>query len=162
MKKLILLLSLSLLLSGCGAAPVMETISDELVEPAAAMPRDVYAQLPGEAAMPAMESGSSRYYICDDYEISMENFPSGDINDTMKILSGYDREDLTVMESTQDGAKRYDFVWACAGENGEKLGRAVILDDGNYHYTMSVLRDADNTESLQVVWRTVFESFSLV
>ena len=162
MKKLILMVLLALALTGCGTAPVMETVCDELVQPAAAVPREVYAELPGEAALPAMESSGSRYYICDDYEISMENFPSGDVDGTVRLLSGYDREKLTVVESTQDGAKRYDFVWTSAGETGQKLGRAVILDDGNYHYTMSVLRPAENTETLQVVWRTVFESFRLV
>ena len=70
-------------------------------------------------------------------------------------------EALTVLETEQDGAKRYDFVWASAADQGEQLGRAVILDDGSYHYTMTVLRDADTTESLQVVWSDVFGSFSL-
>ena len=66
------------------------------------------------------------------------------------------------MKTQAEGADRYDFVWAAAGENGERLGRAVILDDGNYHYTMTVLKDAEATKKTQVVWRTVFESFSLV
>ena len=65
-------------------------------------------------------------------------------------------------ETAQDGAKRYDFVWASAGENGDQLGRAVILDDGNYHYCLSVLRDADTTEKSQIVWRDVFDSFKLI
>ena len=161
MKYFILAWIIACLLSGCGARPAMETISDELVQPAAAVQREVYVELPGEAAVPAMESGSSRYYLCDDYEISVETYPSGDLRSTVQKLCGYVPEDLTVVETRQDGVQRYDFVWAAAGENGERLGRAAILDDGNYHYTLSVLRDADNTEKLQVVWRTVFESFRL-
>ena len=57
--------------------------------------------------------------------------------------------------------KRYDFVWASAGENGDMLGRAVILDDGNYHYCLSVQRPADPEKTSQVVWSQVFQSFSL-
>ena len=73
-----------------------------------------------------------------------------------------DSEQVYLSEDYEDGAKRYDFVWASAGENGDQLGRAVILDDGNYHYCLSVLRDADTTERSQIVWRDVFDSFKLV
>ena len=66
------------------------------------------------------------------------------------------------MQTQRDGVDRYEFVWVSAGEKGERLGRAVILDDGNYHYCMSVLRDADSTEKTQIVWRDVFASFTLV
>ena len=139
----------------------METVADELDEPSKPVMREIYVDLPGEAAAPVMEGEGSRYYICEDYEISIETFPSGDVKNTMEILSGYSPDDLTVMKTEQDGAERYDFVWAAEGETGERLGRAAILDDGNYLYTMSVLRDADKTEKSQVVWRSVFESFTL-
>ena len=65
------------------------------------------------------------------------------------------------METQWDGVSRYEFVWVSAGERGDRLGRAVILDDGDYHYCMSVLRDADATEMSQVVWSDVFNSFAL-
>lgn len=161
MKKLLPFVLIALLLCGCGAKETMETVSDELVEPKAAVMREMYAELPGEAAAPVMEGEGNRYYLCDEYEISMETFPSGDLKNTIHLLSGHDPEDLTVLETEQDGAVRYDFVWAAEGENGERLGRAAVIDDGNYHYTLSVVRDANATESSQVVWRTVFESFSL-
>ena len=56
---------------------------------------------------------------------------------------------------------RYEFVWVSAGETGERLGRGVILDDGSYHYVMTVLRDAESTENSQIVWNDVFASFRL-
>ena len=81
--------------------------------------------------------------------------------EAITAISGYDPDRLTVMHTLQDGTDRYDFVWASAGETGERLGRAVVLDDGNYHYCMSVLRDAENTKMSQVVWSDVFDSFCL-
>ena len=39
------------------------------------------------------------------------------------------------------------------------LGRGAILDDGNYHYCMSLLRPAEKVS--QVLWNPVFASFSL-
>ena len=161
MKFFVLLGLCCLLLTGCGAEMTMETVDDEILEPAAAMQREVLVELPGEAAMPTMENGSSRYYICEDYEISMETFPAGDLKTAIETLSGFSPEDLTVVKTEAGGADRYDFVWAAQGETGERLGRAAILDDGNYLYTLSVLRDAEDTENTQIVWRTVFESFQL-
>ena len=48
-----------------------------------------------------------------------------------------------------------------AGEQGERLGRGVILDDGDYHYCLTVLQDADVTDC-QIVWSEVFRTFDLV
>ena len=65
------------------------------------------------------------------------------------------------METGTEDLRRYEFVWTSMGEDGQRLGRAVVLDDGNYHYTMTVLRDADTTENTQIVWSDVFRSFNL-
>ena len=162
MKKLFWMLLPLLLLAGCAARETMETLGDIPVEGTAASPRQVSVNLPDEAAVPTAESDSGRIYLCKDYEIIIQTLEAGDLDETIRTLSGYDRDSLTVMKTRVEGADRYDFVWATAGENGERLGRAVILDDGNYHYTMTVLKDAAATKKTQVVWRTVFESFSLV
>lgn len=161
MRKLIWIAVLGILLAGCAGEPVLETITDTLDVPAMARPREISVKLPGEASLPAVESDVGRIYTCADYDLAIQTMPSGNLNATVESLSGYTMEDLTILEREQDGVKRYDFVWASAGENGDQLGRAVILDDGTYHYTMTVLRDEDTTESLQVVWSEVFGSFSL-
>jgi len=161
MKKILLLGLLALLLTGCGTEETLETISDELVQPVMAQPDEILVSLPGETAMPAMESDNSRMYLASDYEIYIQTLESGDLNRTIQTLSGYEKENLTVMETSADGVSRYEFVWTCAGENGDRIGRAVVLDDGSYHYTMTVLRDADTTETTQIVWHDVFNSFSL-
>jgi hypothetical protein len=83
------------------------------------------------------------------------------IGATIEEMSGHSRESLTVLTTMQDDAMRYDFVWATAGEGGDLLGRGIVLDDGNYHYTMTVLRDADTVQTSAVVWDEVFSSFRL-
>lgn len=150
-----------LLLTGCGGEETLETISDELILPVMAQPEEILVELPGEAAMPAMESDNGRIYLASDYEIYIQTLESGDLEKTIQTLSGYDKDDLTVMETGLDGISRYEFVWTCAGEQGDRIGRAVVLDDGNYHYTMTVLRNADSTENSQIVWNDVFRSFVL-
>ena len=161
MKITILFLTLALLLAGCGAEETWETVSDEWVQPVMAQPGDIRVNLPGETAMPAMEGDSGRMYLAEDYEIYLQTLESGDLEKTVQTLSGYEKEDLTVMHTQSQGISRYEFVWTCAGETGDRIGRAVVLDDGNYHYTMTVLRDADTTETSQIVWNDVFASFAL-
>ena len=158
MRKFWAILPLVLLLQGCAAEETMETIADEWVQPVMAAPREVSVELPEEAAAPVMESDSEEVYLCEGYEIILERRSSGDLPATVRHVSGYEKKDLTVMETFLDGVSRYEFVWAAAGEQGDRLGRAVILDDGEYHYCLSVLRDADGT----VDWDGVFRSFRLV
>ena len=162
MKMWLVSVSVCLLLCGCGARETVETVSDVWVEPAMASPGQVRVNIPGEEDLEAVEQGSPRYYLCEDYEISIQTLPGGDINETVRALSGFDRQQLTVMETRGAGADRYEFVWASAGEQGERIGQGVILDDGNYHYTLTVLRDPETTENSQIVWADLLGSFSLV
>lgn len=152
---------LALLLSGCGAEETMETIADEIVTPVSAQIRDIYLELPGEAASPAVESGSDRLYQCETYDIRVQTMTGGDLNATILTLSGYAREDLTVMQTRKDGYDCYSFAWACVGESGDMVGRAMILSDGTYHYCVSILGDADFASENQVYWQDIFDSFTL-
>lgn len=161
MKYFLSVLMMALLLSGCKAEETLETIADEWAVPVMAQPKEISVSLPGEAAIPAVEGSSGRIYVCEDYEIVIQTYPSGDLNATIQELSGYSRDDLTIVETMQNGIDRYDFVWASAGEGGDQLGRAVILDDGEYHYTMAVTRSSDTTETSQITWSQVFQSFTL-
>ena len=149
---------LALLLCGCRAEETLETVSDEWLVPAMAKPREISVHLPEDAVTPVLEQDDRRLFMGQGYEIMLETLASGDLNGTIRTLSGYDREQLTVLETRQGDADRYDFVWTTAGEVGDRLGRAVILDDGEYHYCMSVLRNPGDS---QVTWKSVFGSFSL-
>ena len=162
MRKLFFIgLALALVLCGCGARENLETIADDIpVESVLGEMREISVRLPDGAVSPVLKSEAEQLYLSEDYEILVQTCPAGNLNDTIRKLTGFDKEQLTVMETEQDGAKRYDFVWAAAGEDGERLGRAAILDDGSYHYCLSVLRDAQDEKS-QVVWSEVFASFGL-
>jgi hypothetical protein len=159
MKKWMFLL-LMILLTGCGAQETFETVADELVLPAIAQPRFVCVDLPGETAMPVIENDHGRIYVCNDYEILLQTVESGNLEETVRMISGLSEKDITMLETGSEDVRRYEFVWASAGEGGDRSGRAVILDDGNYHYCLSVLRDTDQ-EKTQVNWDQVFSSFQL-
>lgn len=160
MKILGMLLVLGLLLTGCGAQTTVETISDDIVEPVLAQPRQIHLELPDNAVAPVLESDGQQLYFSEEYQIAVETLSGGDLTATVRALSGCDRERLTLVQTEPSGLTRYDFVWAAAGETGDLLGRAAILDDGNYHYCLSVLRPAEGEDS-QIIWENVFSSFSL-
>ena len=159
MKKLWSILPLVLMLSGCGSEETLETIADEWAQPVMASPGIVSVQLPEDARTPVMENDTQQVYMGENYEIILETCSSGDLNASIKQISGQEKAGLTIMQTSLDGVERYEFVWAAAGETGDRLGRAVILDDGQYHYCLSALRDAEGGS--QIVWNDVFRSFRL-
>ena len=88
MKRWMALLALALALGGCGSSEVMETVGDEYVVAAMAAPRQIQVQLPGEAALPAMENDSARLYLCRDYEIALQTLTGGDLDETLRSVTG--------------------------------------------------------------------------
>ena len=160
MKKLAMLLAMALVLSGCGTRETFETVADEMVQSVMAEPREIWVSVPEDSAMPAMESENGCVYICKDYAVAVQTVGSGDLNATVQLVSGFDRDRVTLLKTNRDGLDRYDFVWTCAGEN-QQLGRAAILDDGNYHYVVSATIDAALIEEYQEIWNGIFESFTL-
>ena len=161
MKKCILFLLFSVFLTGCGSEATFETVADEWVQSAAAPVRQVLVTLPEEAAVPVSENENGQLYQCDGYEIALQTLESGNLDATLRAVTGHSREDLTVMETEPDNLRRYDLVWSCLGEEGEQVGRACILDDGNYHYVLSVLWEADRAAELETVISDLFRSYSL-
>lgn len=158
MSKLLWFLPLCLFLMGCGAEETLETVADEWIVPVMAQPREIAVQLPEDALAPVLEQEGRKLYMAQECEILLETFPSGDLNATILALSGYEKDQLTVVETAQDGEKRFDFVWSTAGEQGDLLGRGAILDDGNYHYCMSLLWDPERPDR---IGKNLFASFSL-
>ena len=161
MKKLLFVLLAGLFLAGCSQTEAAETVADVWEEPVLAQPREIHLELPGEAVACAMESDTGRLYLGDGYEVMVQTLPGGDLDATIRSLTGFSREDITVLQTSAQEPKCWEFAWAAAGERGERVGRGVVLDDGNYHYALTILRDAELTKNSQILWNDVFRSFSL-
>lgn len=160
-KKWMVCLWILVFLAGCGRQETLETVGDVWDVPAMAVPRSILVDLPEDAVAGVLEGDAGRIYMGDGYEIMLQTLEAGDLDRTIQELCGKKREELTVLERENGAFKRYEFVWAAAGETGEQLGRSVILDDGNYHYCLSVLRCADPDQTPHIVWSQVFQSFDL-
>ncbi len=161
MKKCVAILLGMLLLTGCGAEETFETIADEFIRDAAAPVVEIYLELPEEAAAPVSQSEQGTLYQCDGYDLLLQTLEAGDLDRTLRAVSGHSREELTVIQTGMAGVKRYDLVWSCMGETGEQVCRACVLDDGNYHYVLTAQTDADRAGELESTWEEIFGSYSL-
>lgn len=163
MKKIVVLLILCVLLTGCSAAETFETlgqIQHQSVD--APVQATVQLSLPESATACVFAGGEERLYDCDGYFLELQTISSGDLQSTLQQLSGYCPEKLTVIESRVGEIKRYDWVWTAAGEDGDMICRAAVLDDGNYHYCLSTMASAQSAGTLMDEWNRLFASFCLV
>ena len=163
MKKILAVLMLALLLCGCAAQETFETVEDLIpVQPVAA-PQQFYTSLPEEAASPTFQAeDSGELYVCQGYTISKQITDSGDLEKTLMHLSGKKAEELQLIKTQQETCDRYDFVWTATGEEGLQLGRACILDDGNFHYALSVMAEEETAGELQQTMQDMFDSCKLL
>jgi len=157
MKKIVILLAAAMLLGGCSAPADFETMKDVYGEQQLPLKKEVSFTLPKDASTQVMQSTYGQLYFCDGYEITMQTFSSGNLDATLRELTGFGREKLSDIETNG----RYECVWTAAGEDGNVVGRAVILDDGNYHYCMTVMADEEDALQLRSAWKTLFDSFIL-
>lgn len=162
MKKIMGLVLAALLLTGCAATETYETVADELLQPAVNDRQEIVLTVPDNASAAVMESeDGGKLYLCDGYTLTVQTLAGGDMERTVKTLCGYGTDGLTVMQ-TRDGAwKRLDWIWVSAGEGGEQLGRAAVLDDGSYHYCLTVMAEAAEAAALEAEWDAVFASFDI-
>lgn len=163
MKKLLLVATILLLLTGCYEPQTMETVSDKLEEPARGKKMQAVFQLPEEATLETMkneENGS--VYFCQDYVLTVQTTQSGDLKKTIQDTTGYPPEKLCIIQTMYADVQRYSFVWTAAAEQGQQVGRCVILDDGSYHYVLTAMADAEKAGELsRDQWQDVFSSYHL-
>lgn len=126
------------------------------------MPAAVSLELPREAALAVFEKDSSeKLYFCDGYEIAVQTLTGGDLEKTLRTVTGFTKDRLTLMETEQGALRRYDCVWSAAGETEQRVGRTAILDDGAYHYAVTVMADESKAAPLSECWNALFRSLTL-
>ena len=163
MKKLILIAGIFMLLTGCAAEPTFETLSDEYVQPVLAQTHQMSLELPVDAAVLTVQSDEGgTLYFCDGYTATVQVLDSGDLNETLLYTTGFEKEDLQLMQTQPDGNKRYDWVWTAAGEGEDQVCRGALLDDGVSHYVLTCMTGASQAQQVQPQWQELFTSFCLV
>lgn len=151
-------------LAGCAAQETFETISDGWEVPVQAVAKEIGLEYPEDASLLAgsVDAGGAIYF-CGDYTFSVQVLSGGDLDKTLREVTGFGREDLTVMETEQSTVQtataRYDWVWSCAGEAGDQVCRGAILDDGNFHYVLTAMVPEEKAKDVESEWNRVFQSF---
>ncbi len=162
MRKLWVIPIIALLLAGCGKERMLETVSDVQDTPVIATVQRVLVQLPTEMATPVLESQEAgKLYLCDDFSVTVQTVSAGDLAQTIRNATGMSKDDLQILQTQTDGVKRYQWVWASAGDAGIQVGRGCVLDDGAYHYVLTALADEAVAGEVQPQWQEIFASFRL-
>ena len=159
-KAWVIVLCVMMCLSGC-AVTTFETVDDPDDVQVMAVPAALLLELPEDAAVPAMEGASGKLYFCDDYHIAVETLVSGNLDATLRTLTGFDREELSPVQTKRCGVACYEAAWSAAGENGDQIGRVLVLDDGSFHYCVSVMASAADAAQCADAWTALLESVDL-
>ena len=162
MKKLLVLLLLTTMLSGCGAEQTFEVVEDVIPAEPVVSPQQFFVSLPDEAVTPTFQDDSGELYVCQYYTISKQIVESGDMEKTITTLTGLQPEDIQIIQTFEENCDRYDLVWTAAGEEGLQLGRACILDDGNFHYILSTLAGEETAGQMRDTLQDLFDSCKLL
>lgn len=162
MKKVLCVIFALVLLTGCQQPRDFETMSDSFVQPDVPQPKEVFLNLPEDAAKAVLEDpGAGTLYLCDDYSVAVQTLPAGNLDATLREVTGYGREQIQLWEKKVGGISRFVCVWTAVGEGGDQMGKTTILDDGNYHYVLSVMANAEDAGELTETWQQLMDSFNI-
>ena len=160
MKKWLLILCCALFLTGCHSE-VFETVDDPNDIEAMATPAQLLLELPKEAAVPVMNAAGGKLYFCDGYDVTVDVLSAGNLDETFRFLTGFGREELELFQTKRCGVDCYEGVWSAAGEAGDQVGRVLVLDDGSFHYCVTVLAPAHNAAQSMDAWNELLDSVKL-
>lgn len=163
MKTLGIVLLCLLLLTGCGQEPVLETVTDEILQPVMTSQYVPLFTLPKDAAVTTMESeNGGTIYFCDGYNVTLRTLPAGDLDKTILDTTGFSSDDLTLLKTRSEGFNRIQCVWSAVGEEGEQIGRLTVLDDGVNHHVLSCMMPTELATELSQQVQMLMDSFCLV
>lgn len=160
MKKLLIILTMLCLLTACGGEKPMETVQD-VYAPQEEKPLLLSISLPEEAVTQTLASDAGRLYMCDGYTVTVQTLQGGDLARTVRDTTGYGLDRLTLLETEKDDIACYRLSWVSMGEGGDQAARTLILDDGVYHYAVTVMAPAETAGELTDTWQAIFASVSL-
>lgn len=160
MKKLLIIILMLCLLTACGGGQERETLQDEYI-PLQEMPMQVSLTLPEDATMQTIAGAEGKLYLCGSFTATVQTLQGGDLSRTVADTTGYDFSRLNLIKTEKDGITCYRCSWTTAGEGGQQVARTLILDDGNFHYAVTVMASEENAGELSEIWQEIFNSVTL-
>lgn len=164
MKKVLLLVGMVGILTGCGAVPAWEYVQDRVMpEEVLCWQQEAYAislGLPQDCELLEEELGRS-VYGKEDLRVEKRMFLTSGKEHAIKTVSGLDASRLTVMETTRFGMPEYQFAWYQEREEGGRLCRAdlIVHDQECYAVLCSTAVESGSEHEQEI--RQVLSSFGL-
>lgn len=167
MKTSVILASLVLaaVCCGCASTTTWETVDDEIVAASgpAEEPYIITFGVPEDVNLEPLSEGSRNLYVQKDgdYEILSDVVTAPNADEAICQVSGFDAEDLDVMETTRFGLPEYRFAWVSESDEGSYVSQAAVVEDGSYYYVLvfSAREEAGNTYDSCA--ESVFASFGI-
>lgn len=164
MKMICLILLICVLLSGCGTAAVWETVDDFMPEVPASSWLDeaqvIEITLPSNAVL-AEEGEGCRLYEADGLQVETNTFLASDLRAAVKHLSGYEEDQMMILQMERDGLPEYQFAWYAQTEEGGRLYRADLVMEGMTCYAVVCSTPEEAGDAYEIQSRQVFASFTL-
>ena len=150
------------MLAGCGGEPVYETIGDvwEQTEPAA-KPGRMEVPLPEGAQMEVMEGLGDSYYRVGEWDLWTTVLSGGDVKRSIRTLSAMNTDSLTVLKRGRGALECFETTWSVASEEGQRVVRAGILDDGSYHYCLCISAPEEEAEDAGQVFTEILNAVQI-
>ena len=160
MKIICVLVVVSLLLMGCASSEVYETLGNAMIPVVGQQPQNIRLELPDDAAVSVCGS-DGQYYAGQGYDVFLQTLSGGDLDATLRSVTGFGKEQLSLLHTKQDALDRYSCAWTAAGEAGDVIGRCAVLDDGVYHYCLVVTAAAETAGEFTEMINGIFSSFDV-
>ena len=145
------------MLCGCGAQPVWERVEDEL--PAAVNFYEMNLDLPSDAVL-LEEQADCKLYQSGDLEITTSSFSAQNLQDAVKQLSGFEPQNLNILQTTSGGMEEYQFAWYAETAEGGRIFRADLIMDETRCYAV-VCSGPESAGNFHEQSRQVIAAFSL-
>lgn len=153
MKKFCFAILCVFMLSGCSSVETMETIRDDEAFPVMGEAAKVHLSIPEIENAQVVEDGAgSKIYLFNDFCVTVQTLDGGNMEKTLELVSGFDAGKLTLLKTEQDDCLQFRCAWSSTGEQEDLLCRAVVVDDGRYHYAVTVMADSSEIAEQPELW----------
>lgn len=163
MRKIACLACALVLLTGC-SVPAWETVEDFLPsQPVSGWMETAYEiqiGLPEQAAL-TWETGGCKLYEAGNLEIETDTFLASGLNSAVRHLTGYEAEQVSILQTERFDLPEYQFAWYSQTEEGGQMCRADLVMDGTVCYAVVCRAPEDAGNVLGEEVRQVFSSFGL-
>ena len=160
MKYIALVLAMICILAGCTAEPTWETMKDELDQPAVHQEHEVVMDT--SASLLSMESEWGRIYLYEGFDVCIQIQESGDLGRTLQTVTGFQRDELMLVETSGGDFQRFDCAWSAMSADGQMVGRTILFDDGVHHYCITMTTQADHMAEVEDAWLGLITSIRIV